>query len=73
MMEELHLLDEIQERVQEEDVGHQSIKNMTHNLTLTISKGRKFKPLLDLPRPATFYFTLSAFGQKVKSSTYEIA
>jgi hypothetical protein len=46
MMDELQLLDEIQERVKEESVTHHSLKNSTHSLTLTISKGRKFKPLL---------------------------
>lgn len=73
MMEDLQLLEDIQERVKEEQIIYQPVKNMTHNLTLTISKGRKFKPILELPRPATFFFTLSAFGQKVKSSSYEIA
>ena len=46
MMDELQLLDEIQERVKEESVTHHSLKNLTHSLTLTISKGRKFKPFL---------------------------
>lgn len=59
--------------MEEEDIVHQSVKNMTHNLSLSISKGRKFKQLVQLPRPANFYFTLSAFGQKSKSSLYETA
>lgn len=46
MMDELQLLDAIQEKVKEESVTHHSLKNLTHNLTLTITKGRKFKPLL---------------------------
>lgn len=70
MMDDLQLLDDIKEQVKEEQSAQHPLKNMTHNLTLTISKGRKFKPLLELPRPATFFFTLSAFGQKVKSSSY---
>jgi predicted transcriptional regulator len=73
MMDDLQLLEDIQERVKEEQSTHQSLKNLTHNLTLTITKGRKFKPFLELPRPAMFFFTLSAFGQKAKSSTYEVA
>jgi predicted transcriptional regulator len=73
MMDDLQLLEDITQQVKEEQSTLQSVKNMTHNLTLTISKGRKFKPLLELPRPAMFFFTLSAFGQKAKSSTYEVA
>ena len=46
---------------------------MTHSLGLTITKGRKFKTMMEFKRPVQFYFTLAAFGQKVKSSRYEAA
>ena len=34
---------------------------MTHELALTINKGRKFKEFNELQKPASFYFLLSAF------------
>lgn len=73
IMEDLQLFDPLQQQVQQEKQEYSSITNGMHILTVSIAKGRKFRPLLDLPRPAHFYFTLSAFGQKSRSSTYEVA
>lgn len=73
ILDDLQLLDPLQQRVQQERQEISSITNGVHTLTVTISKGRKFRPLLELARPAQFYFTLSAFGQKARSSTYEVA
>jgi hypothetical protein len=46
---------------------------MSHCLTLTVTKGRKFKQILDLGKSASFYFILAAFSQKVRSSSYPTA
>lgn len=73
MVEDLDLLQDMQSKVKEEQVGYQSLRNMTHGLSLSITKGRKFKTMMDLKRPVQFYFTLAGFGQKVKSSRYEAA
>lgn len=73
MVEELELLQDVQGRVKEEQGAQQSMRNMTHGLSLNITKGRKFKEMMDLQRPTQFYFTLAGFGQKVKSARYEAA
>jgi len=49
------------------------VNGKTHNLTLSIHKGRKFKQFLELPKFSTFYFLLSGFNQKSKSSSYHPA
>lgn len=44
MIEELQLLKDIQHKVEEESSSQNgSLKNMMHELVLTINKGRKFK------------------------------
>lgn len=73
MVEDLDLLQDVQGKVKEEQAGHHSLRNMTHGLSLTVSKGRKFKTMMELKRPVQFYFTLAGFGQKAKSSRYEAA
>lgn len=70
MVEDLELLQDVKGRVKEEDVGVGGMRNMTHGLGLTITKGRKFKTMMELKRPVQFYFTLAGFGQKVKSARY---
>lgn len=73
MMGELQLLDDIQNRLKEEVAVHEPLKDMAHSLTLTISKGRRFKQLLEMQGVTSFYFTLSAFSQKIRSSSYPTA
>lgn len=70
MLNELQLLNGIEDKIQEEQLAVQPLKEMKHSLTVTITKGRKFKQLIELERPASFYFALSGFKQKVRSSSY---
>jgi len=49
------------------------LRDMSHSLTVTITKGRKFRQFLDLERPSSFYFVLSGFSQKVRSAAYPTA
>ena len=73
ILNELELLDGIEGKFQEEHSQNQPLKDQTHCLTVTVTKGRKFRPFLDLERPSSFYFVLSGFSQKVRSSSYPTA
>lgn len=63
-------MQDVKGKVREEQAGDRGIRNMTHGLGLTITKGRKFKTMMELKGPVQFYFTLAGFGQKAKSSRY---
>lgn len=72
MLEDLQLMDEMQKLGRVEDKNEQqSLQQM--NLTMTITRGRKFKSLAQMGAGSTFFLTLSGFKQKAKSSIYEVA
>jgi hypothetical protein len=52
---------------------NEPLRDMSHSLTMTITKGRKFRQFMDLERPSSFYFVLSGFSQKVRSASYPTA
>jgi hypothetical protein len=69
MLEELHLLDDLQQQIQEENQDKEPLG--VHSLSLAVNKGRKFKPLVDMG--GSFQLQLSGFGQKSKSASYPAA
>ena len=71
MLEDLQLMDEMQKLGRVEEKNEQSLQQT--NLTMTITRGRKFKSLAQMAPGSTFFFTLSGFKQKSKSSVYEVA
>lgn len=73
ILNELRLLDDIQGKLQEEQSMNEPLRDMSHSLTMTITKGRKFRQFMDLERPSSFYFVLSGFSQKVRSASYPTA
>lgn len=68
MLEDLQLMDEMQRLGRAEEKNEQSLQQI--NLTMTITRGRKFKSLAQLGLGSTFFLTLSGFRQKAKSSVY---
>ena len=73
ILNELQLLDGIESRFKNEDVSNEPTKEMNHSLSITITKGRKFKQLCNMEKPSSFYFVLSGFSQKVRSASYPAA
>jgi hypothetical protein len=48
MLNDLQLLNGMEDKLQEEQSIYQPLKDMKHSLTVTITKGRKFKQLMEM-------------------------